>query len=321
MLNIAVLARTHRSLGPLRALCEVEAHRYEVLSRDGSGAQLPLMQSREGWRTAELLRSRRSALVSITAIRRWIDRQIKRETRNVYWQDIRAAVEEFADSAATPRLPAAEVLDALYEAANDSRRSGHASALKLMTAHGAKGLEYRHVIVMDCADWRWNGEDERRLLYVAMTRAKETLTLMRAEGGRNPYFVDLGTVEGVIDTLPNRRPEHRPDINLRYVTLGPADIDIGFAGRHAPGDPLHQRIARLSAGDPVSVSGRLVKTSEGLSVARLASKTDLGTDEPVKGSVSGILVRTREHTPTEYQPALKADRWETVLVELVLPGS
>ena len=319
--DIAVLARTHRSLGPLRALCEVEALRYEVLSRDGSGAQLPLMQSREGWRTAELLRSRRSALVSITAIRRWIDRQIKRETRNVYWQDIRAAVEEFADSAATPRLPAAEVLDALYEAANDSRRSGHASALKLMTAHGAKGLEYRHVIVMDCADWRWNGEDERRLLYVAMTRAKETLTLMRAEGGRNPYFVDLGTVEGVIDTLPNRRPEHRPDINLRYVTLGPADIDIGFAGRHAPGDPLHQRIARLSAGDPVSVSGRLVKTSEGLSVARLASKTDLGTDEPVKGSVSGILVRTREHTPTEYQPALKADRWETVLVELVLPGS
>ena len=95
---------------------------------------------------------------------------------------------------------------------------GMPSALKLMTAHGAKGLEFRHVIVMDCADWRWSGEDERRLLYVAMTRAKETLTLMRAEGGRNPYFVDLGTVEGVVDMLPSQRPEHRPDIDLRYVT-------------------------------------------------------------------------------------------------------
>ena len=177
----------------IRDRCELESLRYEVLSRDGAGAQLPLMKSREGWRIADLLRSRRSALVAVAAIRRWIARQARREPRNVYWQDIAAAVDEFADSAATPRLPAAEVLDALYEAASDSRRSGHASALKLMTAHGAKGLEFAHVIVMDCADWRWSGEDERRLLYVAMTRAKETLTLMRAEGGRNPYFCLLYT--------------------------------------------------------------------------------------------------------------------------------
>lgn len=207
----------------------------------------------------------------------------------------------------------------MSEAANDSRRSGHASALKLMTAHGAKGLEFRHVIVMDCADWRWSGGDERRLLYVAMTRAKETLTLMRAEGGRNPYFVDLGTIEGVVDTLPDQRPAHRPDINLRYVMLGPADVDIGFAGRHEPGDPVHQRIARMSPGDHVSVSDRLVRMSDGRPVGRLASKSALKTQGPGRGTVSGILVRTREQTPSEYQAGLKADRWETVLAELVLP--
>jgi len=318
--DIAVLARTHRSLEPLRALCEIEGLRYEVLSRDGAGAQLPLMQSREGWRAADLLRSRSSALVAVAAIRRWIARQARREPRNVYWQDIGAAVEEFADSADTPRVPAAEVLDALYEAASDSRRSGHASALKLLTAHGAKGLEFRHVIVMDCADWRWSGEDERRLLYVAMTRAKETLTLMRAEGGRNPYFVDLGTVEGVVDTLPRQRPEHRPDINLRYVTLGPADVDIGFAGRHPPDNPLHTRIVSLSPGDEVIVSGRYVKTSDGYRVGRLASKTDLKTNPAVAGSVSGILVRIREQTPAEFRPGVKVARWETVLIDLVLPG-
>ena len=259
--------------------------------------------------------------MSITAIRRWIDRQAKREPRNVYWQDIGAAVEEFADSAAAPKLPDAEVLDALYEAANDSRRSGHASALKLMTAHGAKGLEYRHVIVMDCADWRWSGEDERRLLYVAMMRAKETLTLMRAEGGRNPYFVDLGTVEGVVDTLPRQRPEHRAEINLRYIRLGPADVDIGFAGRHKAHDPVHKDIASLSQGEAVVINDRQVRTHDGRTVGKLASKTDLKTNAPVTGSVSGILVRTREQTPTAYQPSLRADRWETVLVELVLPSA
>ena len=71
--DIAVLARTHRSLEPLRALCDIEGLRYEVLSRDGAGAQLPLMQSREGWR------HRRPAAghagrhwCPIAAIRRWI---------------------------------------------------------------------------------------------------------------------------------------------------------------------------------------------------------------------------------------------------------
>ena len=158
---------------------------------------------------------------------------------------------EFAEASLATKVPAAELLDAFYEAARDARRSGHASALKLMTAHGAKGLEFRHVIVMDCADWPWHGEDERRLLYVAMTRARETLCVMRAEGGRNPYLVDMGTVEGVVDLLPSARPDHRPDIDYHHLVLGPADVDIGFARRDGPGDPVNQQIAGIVASTPV----------------------------------------------------------------------
>ena len=319
--DIAILARTHRSLEPLRALCDIKGLRYEVLTREGAGTQLTLMHSREGWRTADLLRARQSAMVSVAGIRRWLGRQVRREPGNRYWEDLDAAVAEFAESAGATQLPAAEVLDALYEAANDSRRSGHASALKLMTAHGAKGLEFQHVLVMDCADWRWSGEDERRLLYVAMTRARETLTVMRAEGGRNPYLVDLGTVEGVIDLLPSERPEERPDIDRRYVTLGPANIDIGFAGRHGPDQAVHRHIADVLPGDEALVEGRLIKTKEGRLVGRLATKTELKFAGPASATVSGILVRTREQTPPEYVAALKADRWETVLIELVVPGS
>ena len=316
--DIAILARTHQSLEPLRALCDVEGMRYEVLSREGARAQLPLMQSREGWRTAALLRARRSRLVSLAALRRWVGRQTRREQENPYWADLSATLAELSETVDTPRLPAAEVLDVLYEAAADARRSGNAGALKLMTAHGAKGLEFRHVIVMDCADWRWSGEDERRLLYVAMTRAKETLAVMRAEGGRNPYLVDLGTVGGVCDMLPARRPEHRPDIDLRFVTLGPADMDIGFAGRLGPGDPVHQRVAKLCPGDQVVVEGRHVKTNSGQIVGKLARKTDVPM-AIAPGTVTGVLVRTREQTPPEYLDSVRVDRWETVLVELVLP--
>jgi ATP-dependent DNA helicase RecQ len=313
--DIAILARTHRSLEPLRALCDIEELRYEVLTREGARAQLSLMQSREGWCIADLLRARKSELVSVAAIRRWLRFQAVRAPRNPYWEDVADAVAGVAEVAGATKVPAAEVMDGLYEAAAESRRSGHPSALKLMTAHGAKGLEFRHVIVMDCADWRWSGEDERRLLYVSMTRAQETLTVMRAEGGRNPYLIDMGTVDGVVDLLPATRPQMRQDINRRYVTLGPADMDIGFAGRFGAHDPVHWRIARLGYGDEVIVKGRQVTDVDGAVVGKLASKTTPPA-EAERGTVSGVLVRTRDQTAPEYLAALKTVRWETVLVEL-----
>ena len=214
-------------------------------------------------------------------------------------------------------VPAAEVLDALYDCASESGRTGHRGAIKLMTAHGAKGLEFKHVIVLDCADWRWSGEDERRLLYVAMTRAQESLTLMRAEGGRNPYLVDLGTVDGVVDLLPTVRPEHRRDIARRYVALGPADVDIGFAGRRGPGDPLHARIESLRWGAEIVIRGREILSVDDGVVGRLARRTE-PRPEATMGTVSGILAMTRKQSAPEFQTTLNADRWETVLVELIV---
>ncbi|WP_070119716.1 UvrD-helicase domain-containing protein [Bacillus marinisedimentorum] len=72
-------------------------------------------------------------------------------------------------------------------------------AIQLSTIHRSKGLEYEHVYILGAAEgglphdhalesWR-NGDDialeeERRLLYVAMTRAKESLTLSIPERRR-----------------------------------------------------------------------------------------------------------------------------------------
>jgi ATP-dependent DNA helicase RecQ len=317
---IAVLARTHRSLEPLRALCDLEGVRYEVVSREAAQAHLSLMHSREGRSMADLLKSRRSELISTAALRRWLARQIRRQPSDPYWQDLGVAAGEFTESVGTDRVPAAEVIDAFYEADADAKRGHQPSALKLMTAHSAKGLEFGHVIVMDCADWRWNGEDERRLLYVAMTRARETLTLMRAEGGRNPYLVDLGTVNGVSDLLPSRRPDHRTELDHKYITLGPADVDIGFAGRQERSDKVHGSIAELTPGDRVMLVGRQVKTLKGRVVGRLAAKTAIHATGELPAVVTGIMARTRDQTPAEFRATVKADRWEVVIAELVLPG-
>ena len=77
--------------------------------------------------------------------------------------------------------------------------------IQLLTMHGAKGLEWRHVILVALSDWKIPGrdrgswlslpeelvpetvqpgdahlEEERRVFYVALTRAKDTLMLTHA---------------------------------------------------------------------------------------------------------------------------------------------
>lgn len=83
------------------------------------------------------------------------------------------------------------------------------SGIRLMTIHGAKGLEFDRVYIPDCNEkvlpqgcMQETGqlEEERRLLYVAMTRAKESLELLYLLGDRqrsrlpsrflNPLFQD-----------------------------------------------------------------------------------------------------------------------------------
>ena len=60
----------------------------------------------------------------------------------------------------------------------------HADYLKVMTIHRSKGLQWPVVFIPDCNDGILppkkceNVEEERRLLYVAITRTMETLHLL-----------------------------------------------------------------------------------------------------------------------------------------------
>ena len=71
-----------------------------------------------------------------------------------------------------------------------------AEQVSLMTIHAAKGLEFSYVFIMGCEDGilpftlfskdKIDGEEERRLLYVGMTRAEKMLFLSHAKK-RNLY--------------------------------------------------------------------------------------------------------------------------------------
>ncbi len=69
--------------------------------------------------------------------------------------------------------------------------------LTLSTVHQAKGIEWRAVFVIWLAEGRFPGfrmddeEEERRLFYVAVTRARDRLFLVRPEIARDRYRVDV----------------------------------------------------------------------------------------------------------------------------------
>jgi ATP-dependent DNA helicase Rep len=93
--------------------------------------------------------------------------------------------------------------------------------VQLMTLHAAKGLEFPHVYVMGVEEnllpHRTSIEDdniveERRLMYVGITRARETLALTRALS-RKQYGERF-------DTSPSRFLEELPEEDLEYLGEG-----------------------------------------------------------------------------------------------------
>ncbi len=88
-----------------------------------------------------------------------------------------------------------------YGVTIDAPAQDHLDGVRLLTAHGSKGLEYEYVFVTNLVDKVWgnkkrmkqfslptmfssgDNDDERRLLYVAMTRAKKGAYLTYAQTG------------------------------------------------------------------------------------------------------------------------------------------
>jgi len=94
-------------------------------------------------------------------------------------------------------------------------------ALTLMTLHLCKGLEFRHVIIAGCEEGifphsnalldREQLEEERRLMYVGMTRAKDELRLFSARSRSLWGSVQSNEASRFLDDLPPELVERKSD--------------------------------------------------------------------------------------------------------------
>lgn len=118
----------------------------------------------------------------------------------------------------------------LEEERQKNRASGKREGVNLMTYHGSKGLEFDTVFLIDLvegltpyrrAEAPQELEEERRMFYVAVTRAKNRLFLMRVK----ERMGKSQTPSRFLVELMDVREELKPGTQVRHRTLGPGVVE------------------------------------------------------------------------------------------------
>ena len=340
--DIAVLARQNKYLQPLQAWCEQNGVPY-FLSSDKS--QKPsLYKLRQIDRLRDALNAAEKAQKTFTArqFRQLLEEQhIDKNWRENFNTIFHNFCEEHGENAEAPgddtHYPPCYLQNWILDYLGTLKQLRQ-QGLYLGTIHSAKGLEFKHVFLLDDNDGKKqkNTAEERRLYYVGMTRAIETLTLIQSDP-KHPFIADLP--EENIDQVAQHFREN-PALNTQYRTLTPKETDLGFAaadGNAKEKNPVIkaqlkniqtklQTIDQLDVGMPLQVRdnhGILEFLHDGIVVAR----TSKGAKETMpqgnfQAVVAELVVRykTEEGEQYRYRYPEEIEKWTVVVPQLIIPG-
>jgi ATP-dependent DNA helicase RecQ len=323
--DVAILSRTKAPLANVRSILESGGYPIRTTLEKG----LPLHRVREihsvlAWLTAKERENCRASelMETLEGIRH-------NRSHNIWWRLIDLFFDTYRDETADSVLPVGRAVDRFYEFTAEQRREKVVGqGIYLSTIHSAKGMEFPHVFILD-GDWgrprssaEW--EEERRVMYVGMTRAEETLRLMKIPGRSNPF---LKEIRGEC-VWPRRytAPVIEEGIgDIRYEMMGLSEIYIDFAGGFPSDRKIHRCIGRLEAGASVSffpkANGIEIHTADGHCVAKLsqegARKWGKRLHQIDDVRVVALLRRDRDDSQEGFQNRIKADQWELPVLEVV----
>ena len=265
-------------------------------------------------------------VVKLSELRDWLDKQrqspwveLLKEATTAYHEETRVAKAE---------VPVVQFIEWLAEWGRAVRR--RQNGLLLLTAHSAKGLEFEHLVVLDGGwDMRNSNKEkdaQRRLYYVAMTRARQTLSLLcvnEDDNSKGHLINSLQKHPSVLHRDPVQLPSPASELYHVYKRPDLKMIDLGFAGRSQPHYRVHRNIAALHPGASLSACLNEKKRWElfdhaGNKVGRLTTAFEAPQGmRCLSAKVLAIITRKREQSKPEYQEHIKSDAWEIVIPELV----
>ena len=335
----AIIARHWADLDPVRNACVV--HRIPVQSAREELSSF--WRARETQKFLRTLEEHEATTIETDKIQRY-----RADLTGDPWTELLAqALEELLlEEEHAAMLPIAYVRNWLGEWSKEIRR--RQQGLLLTSAHRAKGLEFDHVVILD---GRWtatsDAEDSgtpRRLYYVSMTRARETLSLIQLEDSESADFRDRPLsasqdirartlqqpLRNAQSVLERRAPspditDQRLDVKIMECTM--QDVVLSFAGWRPAHSKAHRAIATLVPGDELSLSHEdgqwKVFDKNRCQVGRMAKKWTLPNGMSIdQAVVQGIFTRwDKDEKDEERRQRLRSETWEVVVPRLTLsPG-
>ena len=329
--DFAVLARQRHVLAPFHALCDHAGIPCDP-AYDTTSDRFPLHRLREVVAFLDRLK-RTTARVDGT----WLEAQLAAQRQELgaspWWGLVEQLLGGWATASAGRAAEPETVREALYEGLSQLRRERSTGVgIHIGTLHGAKGLEFRHVILLDGG---WDGrpsdraaadsEEERRLFYVGMTRARETLCLMRRADVRNPHLPLLDGVDCVACADTGRADQRV--LSRQRTVLGLGDLHIDFAGRQPATAAVHRVMAALRPGDAVtlraagSTTDRVsVLSADGTVIARLSEAASRHWSYLIsaveQARVHAVVRRHRKDCAEAWHDQLRTESWELPVIEV-----
>ena len=271
--NCAILAREWRELDMLRSIFEEKG--IPVNLHWGRGKGFPsLTRIRENAVLLEYLKQNRLKSIEGSSLFGYLPANSLQD--NVWQANMRRLIRDWVEETHDTEQPVSVIEDYLYEALSDQSRSRNlGNGVFLSTVHSVKGLEFDHVFMLG-ENWQETKgreiEDARRLYYVGMSRARETLHLFSIKDIPNPHILVLS---GDFQLSRSLSPVvKRNSANNHYTLLGMKDLYIDFAGMKNENHPSRVAICGLNTGDPLTLEIRNDQVElindQGVSVGRLS---------------------------------------------------
>ena len=331
--RVAIIGRNWRELETVAGLCQTADIDVQLAHEDFTAT----WQLRETQALLEGVWAHKDQAVSVEILNKLLAEQPSNR-----WTDVlQTALDEYVLEVGEASQPASEFVHWLGEWCREIRR--RQNHLLITTAHRAKGREFDHVVVLD-GDWgrtmpREDADAPRRLFYVAMTRARDTLTLISMDQP-SKFVAELKNRPEILKREPPaewpQRPDQLPALRRR---LRLSEVNLSFAGGRGPKDRLHLAIANLQPGDPLEVDTRSTPwqlKSQGITVGNLARKFDTrdltngrhpntqrenqpASNNPrIEASVLAIAAWNRDKSEGQHRTRLRSHQWEVVIPEILV---
>jgi len=323
--DFAVLSRTRGPLSAVRSVFEKAACPFRATLDKG----FPLHRVREVQTVLDWLMAKEKENGRASDLMADLKTDCGNRKINIWWQLIDTFLEAWREETADSTQPITRVTDRLYEFVAEKRREKVlGEGIFMSTIHAAKGMEFPHVFILD-GDWRhpadsarW--EEERRIMYVAMTRARETLCLLKIPDAPNPFLKEING-NFVMPFTHGGMVEESNDVDKRYEIAGLNEIYLDYAGGFPQTHPIHSRLKALTTGQRVNLlmkTGKLeIQDQNGACVGRL-SKEGAGRwrerlEDILEVRVVGMLQRNRDDPDAPFHKRIKADQWEFPVLEII----